>query len=105
MKKLYTRNDFIDMPWKNGLGVTTELYKNHLSEKIKLLEINLIKPMDLTTRKNVKKYLDISESTLINMMKDGRLKQGKHFIKEFKNNRFKIIFVESAIIKLKELKQ
>lgn len=40
MKKLYTRNDFIDMPWKNGLGVTTELYKNHLSEKIKLLEFD-----------------------------------------------------------------
>lgn len=75
-----------------------------LEEKIKLLEINLIMPLDLTTRKNVKKYLEISESTLINMMKDGRLKQGKHFIKEFKNNRFKIIFVESAIIKLKELK-
>ena len=40
--------------------------------------------MDLTTRKNVKKYLEISESTLINMMKDGRLKQGKHFKKKKK---------------------
>ena len=53
-------------------------------------------------RKNVKTYLDISESTLINMMKDGRLKQGKHFIKEFKNNRFKIVFIESAIKELKK---
>jgi hypothetical protein len=58
--------------------------------------------MDLTTRKNVKKYLEISESTLINMMKDGRLEQGKHFIKDFKNNRFKIIFVESAIKEFKK---
>lgn len=58
--------------------------------------------MDLTTRKNVKKYLEISESTLVNMMKDGRLKQGKHFIKDFKNNRFKIIFVESAIKEFKK---
>lgn len=76
-----------------------------LEKKINLLESNLIKPVDLTTRKNVKKYLEISESTLINMMKDGRLKQDKHFVKEFKNNRSKIIFIESAIIKLKELKQ
>ena len=36
------------------------------------------------------------------MMKDGRLKQGKHFIKEFNNNRFKIVFVESAIKELKK---
>lgn len=73
-----------------------------LEEKIKLLESNLIKPLELTTRKNVKKYLEISESTLINMMKDGRLKQGKHFTREFKNNRFKIVFIESAIKELKK---
>ncbi len=73
-----------------------------LEKKINLLESNLIKPLDLTTRKNVKKYLEISESTLINMMKDGRLKQGKHFTKEFKNNRFKIVFVESAIKEFKK---
>lgn len=72
-----------------------------LENKVNLLESNLIKPMDLTTRKNVKKYLDISESTLNNMFKDGRLKEGKHFIKHFNNNRSKIVFVESAIKEFK----
>ena len=54
-----------------------------LLEKISILEIklqhleeNLITPLDLTNRKNVKTFLNISESTLNNMMKDGRLKSG-----------------------------
>ena len=28
------------MPWKNGLGITTELFKSHLSEKSKSLEFD-----------------------------------------------------------------
>ncbi len=82
-----------------------------LLEKISILEIklqhleeNLITPLDLTTRKNVKDYLNISESTLNNMFKDGRLKQGKHFIKSLKGNKAKIIFIESAIKEFKENK-
>lgn len=76
----------------------------HLEEKINLLESNLIKPLDLTTRKNVKEYLNISESTLNNMFKDGRLKQGKHYTKEIKANKPKITFIESAIKEFKENK-
>ena len=76
----------------------------HLEEKINLLETNLIKPLDLTTRKNVKEYLNISESTLNNMFKDGRLKQGKHFTKSPKGNKAKITFIESAIKEFKENK-
>ena len=68
------------------------------------LETNLIKPLDLTTRKNVKEYLNISESTLNNMFKDGRFKQGKHFIKSLKGNKAKITFIESAIKEFKENK-
>lgn len=75
-----------------------------LEEKINLLESNLIKPLDLTTRKNVIEYLNISESTLNNMFKDGRLKQGKHFIKSLKGNKAKITFIESAIKEFKENK-
>jgi hypothetical protein len=82
-----------------------------LLEKISILEIklqhleeNLITPLDLTTRKNVKEYLNISESTLNNMFKDGRLKQGKHYIKSLKGNKAKIIFIESAIKEFKENK-
>jgi hypothetical protein len=80
-----------------------------LLEKISILEIklhhleeNLIIPLDLTNRKNVKNFLNISESTLNNMMKDGRLKQGKHFVKSLKGNKAKIVFIESAIKELKK---
>ena len=75
-----------------------------LEKKSSHLEENLITPLNLTNRNNVKKYLEISESTLNNMLKDGRLKQGKHFTKEIKNNRFRIVFVESAIKEFKENK-
>ena len=82
-----------------------------LLEKISILEIklqhleeNLIIPLDLTNRKKVKTFLNISESTLNNMMKDGRLKQGKHYTKSIKLNRTKIIFIESAIKEFKENK-
>lgn len=74
----------------------------HLEEKINLLEINLIKPINLTTRKNVREYLNISESTLNNMFKDGRLKRGIHYTKTIKANKPKIVFIESAIKELKK---
>ncbi|MBU0923908.1 hypothetical protein KKG81_03405 [bacterium] len=80
-----------------------------LLEKISILEIklqhleeNLIIPLDLTNRKNVKTFLNISESTLNNMMKDGRLKRGVHYTKTIKSNRTKIVFIESAIKELKK---
>lgn len=73
-----------------------------LEEKIKMLESELINKPDLTKRKNVREYLNISESTLNNMFKDGRLKQGYHYHKTFKNNRTNIVFVESAIKELKK---
>jgi hypothetical protein len=80
-----------------------------LLEKISILEIklqhleeNLIIPLDLTNRKNVKTFLNISESTLNNMMKDGRLKRGIHYTKTIKSNRTKIVFIESAIKELKK---
>ena len=76
----------------------------HLEEKINLLESNLIKPLDLTNRKNIKEYLNISESTLNNMFKDGRLKRGIHYTKEIKANKPKITFIESAIKEFKENK-
>lgn len=74
----------------------------NLEKKILHLEENLIIPLDLTTRKNVKNFLNISESTLNNMFKDGRLKQGKHYTKSIKLNRTKIVFIESAIKELKK---
>ena len=49
-----------------------------LEDKLLYLEKNLIVPLDLTTRKNVKQFLNISDSTLNNMIKDGRLKKNIH---------------------------
>jgi len=72
-----------------------------LENKINKLENELIKPLDLTKRANVRKYLNISESTLNNMFKDGRLLIGKHYTKEIKGNKPKIIFIENAIKGLK----
>ena len=73
-------------------------------QKIEQIEKQLQGKQDLTKRSNVKEYLNISESTLNNMFKDGRLKQGKHFIKSLKGNKAKIIFIESAIKEFKENK-
>ena len=38
MKKLYSKDDYQEMPWKNGLGKTTELYKGHLNTHDKQLD-------------------------------------------------------------------
>lgn len=71
-----------------------------LEDKIKLLEINLIKNPDLTKRKNVIEYLGISESSLNNYMKDGRLKRGVHYTKSIENGKVKITYISEAIKKL-----
>ena len=80
-----------------------------LLEKISILEIklqhleeNLITPLDLTNRKNVKQYLNISDSTINNMLKDGRFKQGVHYQKVIKKNRVRIIFNHNAIKEFKK---
>jgi len=77
---------------------------SHLEEKISHLEENLIEPLKLDNRKSVLKYLNISNSTLNNMLKDGRFKESIHYHRQIKNNRYKIIFVESAIIEYKAIK-
>ena len=73
-----------------------------IEDKLQHLEQNLIVPLDLTNRKNVKDYLNISESTLNNMFKDGRLKQGVHYTKIIKKNRVRIIFNHNAIKEFKK---
>ena len=69
-----------------------------LLEKIENLEkkIQLFAP-DLTKRKGVLQFLDISDKTLSNMMNDGRFKEGIHY----KRNNAKISYIESAIIDFK----
>ena len=73
-----------------------------LNSKILNLENKLVPKLDLTKRDGVKKFLDISDSTLYKMINDGRLKQGVHYKKTLKGKRVNIIFVESAIVNFKE---
>ena len=73
-----------------------------LNSKILNIENRLAPKLDLTKRDGVKKYLDISDSTLYQMMNDGRLKQNIHYKKIIKGKRVNIIFVESAIVGFKE---
>lgn len=73
-------------------------------KKIEQIEKQLQGKQDLTKRSNVKEYLNISEGTLNNYMKDGRFKQGVHYTKEFKGLKSKIVFIESAIINFKGIK-
>ena len=75
---------------------------NLLNSKILNLENRLVPKLDLTKRDGVKKFLDISDSTLYKMINDGRLKQGVHYKKTLKGKRVNIIFVESAIVGFKE---
>lgn len=66
---------------------------DNLENEVSLLKGNL----DLTTRSGVRKFLSISDSTIAVMLKDGRFKEGIHFIKELKGKKAKIVFIESAI--------
>ncbi len=75
-----------------------------LKQILSHMENKLIPKLDLTKRADVKSYLGVSESTLVIMMQDGRLKEGVHFTKELKGKKPKITFVESAIIRFKESK-
>jgi hypothetical protein len=79
-------------------------YLEDIKIKVEKLEKDLVPKLDLTKRSGVKKYLNVSDSTLHVMMNDGRLKQGIHYNKTLNGNRVKIIFVESAIVNFKEKK-
>lgn len=80
------------------------VYLEEIKNKVERLEKNLIPKLDLTKRSGVKKYLNISDSTLYQMINDGRFKQNIHYKKSLNGKRVKILFVESAIVKFKENK-
>lgn len=60
--------------------------------------------IDLSKSSNVMKYLNISKSTLSNMLKDGRLKEHVHYTKKLNNNKIQYMYIESAIKKIKAQK-
>ena len=57
---------------------------------------------DLTKRAGVKAFLDISDGTLNNMMKDGRFKENIHYTKQIKGKKIMISFVENGILAYKK---
>jgi len=62
-----------------------------------------IKPeYDLTKRAGVMAFLNISDGTLNNMIKDGRFKKNFHYRKEIKGKTIKITFVEDGILAYKK---
>ena len=81
-----------------------ELLKELKELKSEVTELKqYIKPeYDLTKRDGVKKFLDIADGTLINMMKDGRLKENIHYKKEIKGKKIMISFVEDGILAYKK---
>ncbi|MGA1939446.1 hypothetical protein [Arcobacter sp. YIC-310] len=79
-------------------------YLEELKIKIERLEKELVPKLDLTKRSGVKKYLNISDSTLYQMMSDGRLKQNVHYKKTLKGKRVNIVFEKREIVKFKENK-
>lgn len=77
-------------------------YLEEIKIKVKKLENDLIPKLDLTKRAGIKKYLNISDSTLYQMIKDGRFKEGVHYKKTLNGKRVNIVFVESTIVRFKE---
>ena len=75
-----------------------------MQNKIFNLEQQLTPKYDLTKRAGVKAYLNISDGTLNNMIKDGRFKKYFHYRKEIKGKTIKIIFVEDGILAYKKEK-
>jgi len=86
-----------------NLDLIPELLKklDSLESQIKEIKSEIKKDLDLTKRSGVRKYLNISDSTISVMIKDGRLKQNIHFIKDINGKKTKITFIESAIKELK----
>ena len=73
-----------------------------MQDEIKELKSYVKPEYDLTKREGVKKYLDVTDVTLSNMISDGRLKQGVHYTKAIKGKKIRITFVEDAILEFKE---
>ncbi len=86
-----------------NLAIIPELMEEIKAMRLEIKELKKtnIRPIDLTKSSGVKKYLEISQSTLNRMIEDGRLKDGIHYTKEIIKNRVNITYVENAIITYK----
>ncbi|MDY0194275.1 MAG: hypothetical protein RBR93_12240 [Aliarcobacter butzleri] len=73
-----------------------------MQSEITELRQHLKPKYDLTKRAGVKAFLDISDGTLNNMMKDGRFKENIHYTKQIKGKKIMISFVENGILAYKK---
>ena len=104
-KQTETQTNMIDLTTLNHLRVLPLLL-----EKIENLENRVAKMFkeeqyDLTKRAGVKKYLNISDSSIAKYLREGIFRQGYHYHREIKNNKSIIIFVSGAIEEFKKSKE
>lgn len=86
------------------LGLLPKMFEKMEEMQTELTELRQqLKPkFDLTKRAGVKAFLDISDGTLNNMMKDGRFKENIHYTKQIKGKKIMISFVENGILAYKK---
>ncbi len=86
------------------LDLLPKMFKKMEEMQTELTELRQqLKPkFDLTKRAGVKAFLDISDGTLNNMMKDGRFKENIHYTKQIKGKKIMISFVENGILAYKK---
>lgn len=71
--------------------------------QVEHLEKELVPELDLTTRKGVRKYLNVSDRTITAFTsKVGEMTEGVHFIREYNGKKSKLRFISNAIIDFKK---
>lgn len=88
----------------SSLELIPQLLKEikYLNEQVEIIKQNVVPKYDLTKRAGVKSFLDISDGTLNNLIKDGRFKQNIHYTKQIKGKRIMISFIEDGILAYKK---
>lgn len=73
-----------------------------LENEIAIIKKEIVPKYDLTTRAGVKSFLDITDGTISNMIKDGRFRQNIHYTKQIKGKKIMISFIEDGILAYKK---
>ena len=90
--------DFSVLGLLPNIAKQMETMQNEILE----LKVRLSPKYDLTKRAGVKAFLNISDGTLNNMIKDGRLKNNTHYTKHINGKKVMISFVEDGILAYKK---
>ena len=90
--------DFSVLGLLPNIAKQMEIMQNEILE----LKRQLSPRYDLTKRAGVKAFLNISDGTLNNMIKDGRFKQNIHYTKQINGKKVMLLFVEDGILAYKK---